>query len=144
MSGVAVGGAERAVLHLLNRLMSLPIAPVSRLALYGACRLLGVGKTSTVSVRHTIHGVGNGVGLTGLSVAGLGLRTDTKLFIGWFGPRGLASIVFAVMVGGEGLPGGDVVVATASWTILFSVIAHGLSANPLASVYGARVKDGPV
>lgn len=74
-----------------------------------------------------------------LSVAGLGLRTDTKLFVGWFGPRGLASIVFAVMVLGENLPGGDTVVATTACTILLSVVAHGLSAIPLATSYSKRV-----
>ena len=74
-----------------------------------------------------------------LCVVGLGLRTDTKLFLGWFGPRGLASIVFAVMVLGHHLPNGDLLVTTAAWTILLSILAHGLSANPLAKAYGARV-----
>ncbi len=79
-----------------------------------------------------------------LSVIGLGLRTDTKLFLGWFGPRGLASIVFAVMVLNENLPGGDIVVATAAWTIVLSIIAHGLSANPLARWYAARIGRGEI
>jgi NhaP-type Na+/H+ or K+/H+ antiporter len=79
-----------------------------------------------------------------LSVAGRGLRTDTKLFLGWFGPRGLASIVFAVMVINHQLPGGDLLVATTAWTILFSVLAHGISANPLATVYSARVSDAKI
>ena len=74
-----------------------------------------------------------------LSVAGLGLRTDTKLFVGWFGPRGLASIVFAVMVLSEDLPGGDTIVTTAACTILLSVVAHGLSAIPLVTSYSKRV-----
>jgi NhaP-type Na+/H+ or K+/H+ antiporter len=73
------------------------------------------------------------------SVASLGLRTDTKLFVGWFGPRGLASIVFAVMVVHHKLPGGDTLVATATLTIVLSVLAHGLTANPLAAAYSARV-----
>lgn len=72
-----------------------------------------------------------------LSVGGLGLQPRTKLFLGWFGPRGLASIVFAVIVFEHHLPGGDVLLATTSWTILLSVAAHGLSANPLARRYGA-------
>ena len=77
-------------------------------------------------------------------VAGRGLRTDTKLFLGWFGPRGLASIVFAVMVIDHHLPNGDILVATTGWTILLSVLAHGLSANPLATAYSARVGDGDI
>lgn len=62
---------------------------------------------------------------------GLDLRAPEKLFIGWFGPRGLATIVFAVMVADSGLPGADTVVATAFVTVLLSVLAHGISANPL-------------
>lgn len=76
-----------------------------------------------------------------LCVTGQKLRTDTKLFVGWFGPRGLASIVFAVMVLDEHLPAGDVLVATTSWTILLSIIAHGLSANPFASAYSKRLGE---
>jgi NhaP-type Na+/H+ or K+/H+ antiporter len=76
-----------------------------------------------------------------LCVMGLGLRPDTKLFLGWFGPRGLASIVFAVMVIGAQIEGSDILVATTGWTILLSVILHGLSANPLSSAYSARVGD---
>jgi NhaP-type Na+/H+ or K+/H+ antiporter len=79
-----------------------------------------------------------------VSVAGLRLRTDTKLFIGWFGPRGLASIVFAVMVLNSHLPGGDVLVATTAWTIVLSILAHGLSANPLARIYGERVGSATI
>ncbi|WP_339909189.1 cation:proton antiporter [Symmachiella dynata] len=75
---------------------------------------------------------------------GKGLRSDTLLFMGWFGPRGLASIVFVVMVIGEQLPGNDRIVAAVTWTITLSVILHGLSANPLATAYGARVGDSPI
>jgi NhaP-type Na+/H+ or K+/H+ antiporter len=63
----------------------------------------------------------------------IGTRTSTadKLFIGWFGPRGLATIVFAVLVLDEKLPGNDTIILAAGWTVLLSVIAHGLTANPL-------------
>ena len=74
-----------------------------------------------------------------IGLAGLGLRTDTRLFLGWCGPRGLASIVFAVMIAHQHVPGEETLLATAAWTVLFSVIAHGLSANFLAAAYGARV-----
>jgi NhaP-type Na+/H+ or K+/H+ antiporter len=76
-----------------------------------------------------------------LVLAGMNLRTDEKLFMGWFGPRGLASIVFAVIVLGEHLPGGDTISMTVACTILFSVIGHGLSANPLVAVLVARLKS---
>jgi NhaP-type Na+/H+ or K+/H+ antiporter len=60
--------------------------------------------------------------------------------MGWFGPRGLASIVFAVIVLNEHLPGGGTITMTVACTILLSVIAHGLSANPLIATLAARMK----
>jgi NhaP-type Na+/H+ or K+/H+ antiporter len=68
------------------------------------------------------------------------LRTDEKLFMGWFGPRGLASIVFAVIVLNENLPGATTISMTVVCTVILSVIAHGLSANPLVAALGARIK----
>jgi NhaP-type Na+/H+ or K+/H+ antiporter len=44
-----------------------------------------------------------------------------------------------VMVMGAHLPGNDTILATVAWTIVLSIVAHGLTANSLASVYGARV-----
>jgi len=75
-----------------------------------------------------------------LCVVGLGCRTDTKLFMGWFGPRGLATIVFIVMVLDTDLPGRELIQTVGAWTILLSVVLHGITANPLAARYGARVK----
>lgn len=75
-----------------------------------------------------------------LCVMGMRQHLDTKLFIGWFGPRGLASIVFVVMVVAENLPGQETLNATVVWTIVLSILLHGLTANPLAKLYGARVK----
>ncbi len=70
------------------------------------------------------------------------LKTGEKLFVGWFGPRGLASIVFAVMVINADLPGGELLTDTVAWTVLLSVIAHGLSANPLVqSMFGNGPQD---
>ena len=68
----------------------------------------------------------------------IGTRTSTtdKLFIGWFGPRGLATIVFAVLVLDEKLPGNDTMMLAAGWTVLLSVIAHGVTANPLVRRMG--------
>lgn len=67
-----------------------------------------------------------------LSLLGTGLRPESKLFIGWFGPRGLASIVFAVMVlqHEPALLGERPIISTVLCTIILSVILHGLSANP--------------
>jgi sodium/hydrogen antiporter len=74
-----------------------------------------------------------------LSLRGLGIRYDEALFIGWFGPRGLASIVFAVMAVDAGIPGADLISVVVACTILSSVIAHGLSANPLARLLSSRL-----
>ena len=70
----------------------------------------------------------------------IGTRTSTsdKLFIGWFGPRGLATIVFAVLVLDEKLPGNDAIILAAGWTVLLSVVTHGISANPLVRASGTR------
>ena len=76
-----------------------------------------------------------------ISSIGLNLRWDTKLFMGWFGPRGLASIVFVVLVQDEMLPGSTTLVTTVTWTILLSVLLHGLSANPLSRRDGARISE---
>ncbi|MAI35394.1 MAG: sodium:proton antiporter [Rhodopirellula sp.] len=75
-----------------------------------------------------------------LAVLGMGLKTDSKLFMGWFGPRGLASIVFIVMVNEANLPGSKTLVQAVTWTVLLSVILHGITANPLANVYAKRVE----
>ena len=75
-----------------------------------------------------------------LALAGMNLRADEKLFMGWFGPRGLASIVFAVIVFDKHLPGGGTISMTVVCTIVLSVILHGLSANPLVAALGARIR----
>lgn len=74
-----------------------------------------------------------------ICTSGLDLKLDTRSFIGWFGPRGLANIVFAVMVRSEQLPHNDTLLATATWTILISAVLHGITANPLSAIYGRRV-----
>lgn len=76
-----------------------------------------------------------------MSLTGTGLTAADKLFIGWFGPRGLASIVFLVIVLNEHLPGGEILKQTVVWTVIISILAHGLSANPLARLYGARKSE---
>jgi len=78
-----------------------------------------------------------------LSLLGLGLRRSTWLFMGWFGPRGLASVVFTLVALEELEPGSaqtTSLVQVATWTILLSVVAHGATASPLAARYGARIR----
>ncbi|MBL4813292.1 MAG: cation:proton antiporter [Rhodobacteraceae bacterium] len=72
-----------------------------------------------------------------LALAGTGLATREKLFLGWFGPRGLASILFCVIMLEEfNLPGEDELLACMSMTVCLSIIAHGLSAQPMAKRIG--------
>jgi sodium/hydrogen antiporter len=71
-----------------------------------------------------------------LASIGSGLDRRTVLFVGWFGPRGLASLVFALLALEELGPGADEVVAVIAATVLLSVLAHGVSAAPLAAKYG--------
>ena len=81
-----------------------------------------------------------------IALTGMRFERSTVLFIGWFGPRGLASIVFLI-IGLEGLDGAGVdpgpFGAVVAWTVLLSVVAHGLTAGPLAERYGRRAADLP-
>src|SRR5450755_1180462 len=71
-----------------------------------------------------------------VSLTGARLGRAAVAFVGWFGPRGLASVVFALLALEDlGQPAGPAVTVIA-FTILLSVIAHGLTADPLAHRYG--------
>jgi NhaP-type Na+/H+ or K+/H+ antiporter len=74
-----------------------------------------------------------------LALTGSGLDRRTVLFVGWFGPRGLASLVFALLALEEIGSAADEAVAVIAATVLLSVLAHGLSAGPLAQRYGSGV-----
>jgi sodium/hydrogen antiporter len=70
-----------------------------------------------------------------IAMLGTRARLPTVAFIGWFGPRGLASIVFALIALQEGIPGRQMLFATVMLTILLSVFLHGLSSVPLVAAY---------
>jgi sodium/hydrogen antiporter len=80
-----------------------------------------------------------------IAMAGTGARRPTVAFLGWFGPRGLASIVFAVLlIQSEGtLPHERVILTTVFATIGLSVLAHGATAAPLASRYARWFAEHP-
>ena len=81
------------------------------------------------------------MGPVALSLLGSGLKLRTVAFVGWFGPRGLASIIFA-LIAVESLheePGVATVVSVIATTVVLSVVAHGLTAPPWANRYGAWV-----
>jgi sodium/hydrogen antiporter len=75
-----------------------------------------------------------------VALLGTGLGRATVVFVGWFGPRGLASFVFGLLaleaLGEQVARPAEAVIA---FTVLLSVVAHGLTAEPLARRYGARL-----
>ena len=69
-----------------------------------------------------------------------GLSREAVAFVGWFGPRGLASVVFALIALedlGDSVAGPAVGIITV--TVLLSVLVHGATADPLARRYGPRL-----
>ena len=72
-----------------------------------------------------------------VALAGARLGRTTVAFIGWFGPRGLASVVFALLALEEiGQHAAGSAIAVIAFTVLLSVVAHGVTADPLARRYG--------
>lgn len=77
-----------------------------------------------------------------LSMIGSGVRWRTILFLGWFGPRGLASILFGILIVSElDLEHEGLIFNAVMLTVLFSVVAHGVSASPLARRYASMAAD---
>lgn len=74
-----------------------------------------------------------------LSLIRSGFSGREKLFIGWFGPRGLASIVFAIIVFDVDLPHKETIILTAVCTILLSIILHGFTANPFIKMLNNKL-----
>jgi sodium/hydrogen antiporter len=79
-----------------------------------------------------------------LALAGSGLGRVAVAFVGWFGPRGLASVVFGLLAleelrGAPASPAVSVIVVT----VVLSVVAHGATADPLARRYGPRLRPAP-
>jgi NhaP-type Na+/H+ or K+/H+ antiporter len=71
-----------------------------------------------------------------LALAGTGMRRVTVGFLGWFGPRGLASIVFVlILLEATDLPERSLMLRVVIWTVALSVYAHGLTAGPGAARY---------
>jgi NhaP-type Na+/H+ or K+/H+ antiporter len=81
-----------------------------------------------------------------LAMLGTGMRRVTVGFLGWFGPRGLASIVFVLLlVEQTELPERSLMLAVVTWTVALSVYAHGMTAwpgaNRYADWYAAHAED---
>jgi NhaP-type Na+/H+ or K+/H+ antiporter len=77
---------------------------------------------------------------TALALAGAGLGRAAVILVGWFGPRGLASVVFALLALEDiGQPAASQAVAVITVTVLISVVAHGVTTDPLARRFGPRL-----
>lgn len=74
-----------------------------------------------------------------LVLTGTDASWRTRLLLGWFGPRGLASLLFLLLILPRGsLPHGDTLFAAVVTTVLLSVVLHGFTARPLGAWCGGR------
>ena len=81
------------------------------------------------------------MGPVALALIGTRARLPTVAYLGWFGPRGLASIVFAALIVDEAeLPHTNTILLAIFATIGLSVLAHGVSARPLTDRYATVVR----
>ena len=71
-----------------------------------------------------------------ISLIGSGSARETRLFVGWFGPRGLASILFGLLLFEEEIDRGEELFSVVAWTVALSVLLHGATAAWGARRYG--------
>ncbi|QNE76030.1 hypothetical protein F0344_16635 [Streptomyces finlayi] len=75
-----------------------------------------------------------------VALVGSGLRLPTVAYIGWFGPRGLASVVLGLLVLEEHVRGVGLLGRVVAVTVGLSVLLHGVSAVALAARYGRWIE----
>jgi NhaP-type Na+/H+ or K+/H+ antiporter len=78
-----------------------------------------------------------------VALAGSATDTATKAFMSWFGPKGVATMTFALLVLSRGVHGGTRIFNLAALTVFCSIIAHGISDTPGANWIAARFERGP-
>ena len=76
------------------------------------------------------------------ALAGTRLDNATKAFMSWFGPKGVATMTFSLLVLADRIPEGERIFNLAALTVLISVIAHGLTDTPGANWIGLRAETG--
>ncbi|HEX9067263.1 MAG TPA: cation:proton antiporter [Ktedonobacterales bacterium] len=67
-----------------------------------------------------------------------------RIFIAWFGPRGLSALLLALLAVGAGMPHATQLLAITGVVVLVSVLVHGVTATPAANWYGRRISQNPV
>ena len=72
------------------------------------------------------------------------VNTAEKAFMAWFGPKGVATMTFALFVLGSAVPAGEAIAAIAALTVFVSIIVHGLSDHPGAEWIARRVEESEV
>ena len=75
-----------------------------------------------------------------ISLVGAKLKLDTVLFLGWFGPRGIASIIYGLLLFEHHLPQTAALFNIVILTVVLSTFLHGLTAAPFARLYGKRTE----
>jgi NhaP-type Na+/H+ or K+/H+ antiporter len=76
-----------------------------------------------------------------ISMVGAKVRPVTTSFLGWFGPRGIASILYVfIVLESENLPGLELIYSITMFTVLLSIFSHGMTAAPFANRYGSRME----
>jgi len=80
-----------------------------------------------------------------ISMIGTRLQMSTNLFLGWFGPRGLASIILGLIMIKEesGMPGQPFIELAVMATVSLSIFAHGITATPGINIYARKVEKMP-
>jgi len=77
-----------------------------------------------------------------ISLAGTKLDWQTKAFIGWFGPRGIASVLYLLMsIAAIGFTENEQIMSVIVLTVTLSIFAHGITAAPLSKLYERHVSD---
>ena len=76
-----------------------------------------------------------------VALLGTGIKPGTSLFLGWFGPRGLASVLFALLIlERTDVAHKEVIFTAIIVTVISSIVLHGLSAGPLSRIYAASTR----
>jgi sodium/hydrogen antiporter len=109
------------------------LAAVPKVVEYWDCKALAYAMLSLTVIRMLP---------VALSLVGTKLTRFSIAFIGWFGPRGIASVLYMIIVANElGVPGHERVLSIIVLTVLLSVFLHGITAVPLSRLYASHAAE---